>query len=57
MGLIVEFLIVALERFNYASLTVVLASLATGVTIYIFASFAVKNDSANMVKNVILRKH
>ena len=57
MGLIVEFLIVALERFNYASLTVVLASLATGVIIYLFASFALKNDSANMVKNVIFRKH
>ena len=57
MGLIVEFLIVALERFNYGSLTVVLASLATGVIIYLFASFALKNDSADMVKSVISRKH
>jgi putative peptidoglycan lipid II flippase len=56
MGLIVEFLIVAFGRLNYGPLAVVLASLATGVIAYIFASFALKNDFANILKNVIMKK-
>ena len=57
MGLIVEFLIAVFGRLNYGPLAVVLASLAAGVIIYLFASIVLKNDSANTVKNVILRKH
>ncbi len=56
MGLIVEFLIVALGKFDYGSLTIVLASLAAGVLVYIFVSLVLKNDSANIVKNAIVRK-
>ena len=56
MGLIVEFLIVAFGRLNYGPLAVVSASLATGVIAYIFASFALKNDFANILKRVIMKK-
>ena len=56
MGLIVEFLIAVFGRLNYGPLSVVLASLATGILVYISASFALKNDSANIVKSVIMKK-
>jgi putative peptidoglycan lipid II flippase len=56
MGLIVEFLIVAFGRLNYGPLAVVSASLATGVIAYIFVSFALKNDFANILKSVIMKK-
>ena len=56
MGLVVEFLIVVFGRLNYSSLAIVLASLATGVLAYVFASFALKNNSANIIKSVIIGK-
>jgi len=56
MGLTVEFLIAVFGRLNYGPLSVVSVSLATGVIVYIFASFALKNDSASILKSVIMKK-
>ena len=56
MGLVVEFVIAVLGRLNYGPLAVVSASLATGVTAYILVSLALKNDSANILKTVIMKR-
>ncbi|MGC8554632.1 MAG: murein biosynthesis integral membrane protein MurJ [Candidatus Acidulodesulfobacterium sp.] len=57
MGAAVEFTISALNKMHYGPLPVVLISITAGLIIYFAASLIFKNDSADILKNVIAKKH
>ena len=57
MGAAVELIIAASNEMHYGPLSAVLISIAAGLIIYFAASLIFKNDSANILKNIIAKKH
>jgi putative peptidoglycan lipid II flippase len=57
MGAVVELVISASNKMHYGQLFAVLISIAAGLIIYFAASLIFKNDSANILKNLIAKKH
>ena len=57
MGVAVELIIAASNKMHFGRLSVVLISIAAGLIIYLAASLIFKNDSADILKNIIAKKN
>lgn len=56
MGIFVESVIIMLDKSNYNSLAIVSTGLIVGVVSYFFTSFILKNNSLEIVIDVLIRK-